>query len=255
MYSINRSRVLAGILSAASMATPALALAQTTTTNTNVPDQVQTLMTQIRTLQDQLKNLRGSSMGSSSSEDRGGKPGWVTGSSTMSVPGMGDMNRGKGAECAAFSRSLRAGSQGEDVRNLQHILIKHSMMASSSATGYFGPKTAEALARFQAKFGIATTTATSTPPVMGPMTRGMMQKLCVQGEHHDMGMGNGTSTWEPGNLERKLWGAGSSTPGMPRPGEWKQGTTSRPKMPRICTTQTGTPIPCADDDNATSTNR
>jgi peptidoglycan hydrolase-like protein with peptidoglycan-binding domain len=49
-----------------------------------------------------------------------------------------------------WKRNLRIGSQGEDVKALQKILINEGLWDSQAgATGYFGQVTANALARFQ----------------------------------------------------------------------------------------------------------
>jgi len=248
MYHMNHfsgSKTLAGILSIAFMCAPIITSAQTTTVD--VGAQMQSLMNQIKALQQQLQALRGSVTGSTHREG-GNKPDFaIHSTSTMPRPGdkgnmmgEGDMNRGKGPACAAFARTLRMGSRGDDVRNLQGVLREHDLIASSSITGFFGPQTAEALARFQAKFGIASSSA----PLVGPMTRGLLQKLCVQGQHGDIGMlgdkRNGTST--PPMRDGKPF-----MPGMPPRPDDKWASSTRPIMPpRPCmtgATTTRTPMP------------
>lgn len=230
--------------------------AQATTTNPNA--EIQNLLTQIKALQEQLKTLRDSIASTThpGQQIAGFVRDWSNGSSTMIIPrikfsegtsddmpGAGMMNRGsKVPECAAFSRSLMMGSRGDDVRNLQGVLHAHDLIASSSQTGFFGAQTAAALAKFQAKFGIASSTASSTP-VAGPMTRGFLQKLCVQRAQTNMGddMRNGSST-------PPAWGRSD----MPKKPEWNMPTTTRPIPPHPCTPgRTESPIPCpADDQNS-----
>ena len=75
-----------------------------------------------------------------------------------------------------FTRDLTIGSEGEDVRSLQIYLNSHGFPVSISGAGSvgsetttFGPKTAQALSRFQAANGIS-------PAVgyFGPMTRAVV---------------------------------------------------------------------------------
>lgn len=229
------------------MCAPFIASAQSVA---DIQSQIQNLLTQIKALQAQLQGMKGMIASSTHLDqqipDRMKE--WSDDSSTAPRMGEGmmgasDMNRGKGPECAAFSRSLMMGSQGDDVRNLQGVLHQHDLIASSSQTGFFGPQTAAALAKFQAKFGIASSTASSTP-VVGPMTRGFLQKLCVQRAQVNMG-----------NIERPMPPAWAHPDmDMPRKPEWNMPTTTRPMPPippRPCTAGpggTGSPIPCPHND-------
>lgn len=65
-----------------------------------------------------------------------------------------------------FTRDLTIGMRGDDVMDLQKFLIEQKQYPEALATGYFGPLTRAALARFQQAQGI-------TPAVgyFGPLTR------------------------------------------------------------------------------------
>ncbi len=61
-----------------------------------------------------------------------------------------------GASVSAFARSLQLGARGEDVRQLQLLLINAGLLSATS-TGYFGPLTEDALKRFQEQHGLGAT--------------------------------------------------------------------------------------------------
>lgn len=82
------------------------------------------------------------------------------------------------AACIALHRNLTVGSQGEDVKALQHMLLEDGTAGfEGTATGFFGPKTVEAMKRFQMKHSIASTT-TGT---VGPVTRAFFERRCGNG--------------------------------------------------------------------------
>jgi len=82
------------------------------------------------------------------------------------------------AVCIKLLRDLRVGSQGEDVKGLQKMLLEdHTTGFEGSATGFFGPKTAEAVKRLQMINNIAS----STTGNVGPMTRGFFERRCGKG--------------------------------------------------------------------------
>lgn len=58
-----------------------------------------------------------------------------------------------GASTSLFNRDLRVGSRGDDVMELQKILIAGGFL-KGDATGYFGPLTATALTKWQIKNGL-----------------------------------------------------------------------------------------------------
>ncbi|TSC90807.1 MAG: hypothetical protein G01um10142_241 [Parcubacteria group bacterium Gr01-1014_2] len=55
----------------------------------------------------------------------------------------------------SLDRNLSVGSQGEDVRQLQDFLIKEEVYPEARITGYFGPLTKNAVIRFQQKYAIS----------------------------------------------------------------------------------------------------
>ncbi len=71
---------------------------------------------------------------------------------------------------ASFSRDLRAGSQGEDVVELQKLLIAEGYLQLTTPTNYFGALTKAALMKWQAKNGIPAT------GFFGTLSRGFVAK-------------------------------------------------------------------------------
>lgn len=138
---------------------PAAAFAET-----DVQSQVQSLLSQIRSLQQQLVTLIGSSSVN----------GIFNASTTPPLP---PGQAGKFA-CMLLNRNLGPGSQGEDVRKLQEILGQDPMNEfHGNTTGFFGPLTARAMMKFQIRNGIAS----STDGRVGPMTRGFFERACGKG--------------------------------------------------------------------------
>ncbi|MBI4093764.1 peptidoglycan-binding protein [Candidatus Kaiserbacteria bacterium] len=76
--------------------------------------------------------------------------------------------------CAALYRNLSHGSRGDDVRALQEFLRAEGYL-TANATGYFGPATRAALARWQASQGI------SAVGSLGPLTRARIVVWCGSG--------------------------------------------------------------------------
>lgn len=71
-----------------------------------------------------------------------------------------------------FARSLIRGMKGDDVRDLQELLAQDpSILTSDMITGFFGPKTEEALRKFQKKHGI------DAIGVFGPRTQAKILAL------------------------------------------------------------------------------
>ncbi len=138
---------------------PALASAQTVDTQV----QVQSLLSQIQALQLQLKAL----MASSTVNIK------IRMDDHMMAPGQ----VGKAA-CIMLNRNLKVGAQGDDVKKIQEILAEHKESGfNAGATGFFGPLTARAMAKFQMNMGIAS----SSDGVVGPMTRGFFERACGKG--------------------------------------------------------------------------
>ena len=147
-------KFVAGVMMVSIML-PSLAFAQT-----DVRSQIESLMSQIRTLQAQLQTLL---------QDAA--------SSTRAVLGVPPGQLSK-AMCIRLGRNLRHGMEGEDIRALQEWLLEDKENAFvGRATGFFGPLTARAMARFQTKMGIASITDGS----VGPLTRGFFERQCGKG--------------------------------------------------------------------------
>ena len=127
----------------------------------------------------------------------GQKPegGWQTSSSSWSgaTSTQGGMPPGQLGKmvCIELNRDLKIGSQGDDVRKLQDMLRDSGIGFTASSTGYFGPMTAKAMAYFQMKNGIAS----STTGMVGSLTRGFFERACGKGlgnEHGEGMMGSST---------------------------------------------------------------
>ena len=87
-----------------------------------------------------------------------------------------------GLPCLSLARALSLGSRGDDVRELQKFLIAAKLLASDSATGYFGPLTEAAVQRFQALQGLVSSgdSATTGFGFVGPKTREAILKSCAK---------------------------------------------------------------------------
>ncbi|MBI2013499.1 MAG: peptidoglycan-binding protein [Candidatus Colwellbacteria bacterium] len=88
---------------------------------------------------------------------------------------------------AAYTRDLTVGSTGTDVTDLQNFLISKSAAmwpAGQAATGYFGPITQAALAKYQTSVGISPAAG-----YFGPITRAHMASIGQTGT-----TGTGTTT-------------------------------------------------------------
>jgi|GEM_PF-406474 len=77
------------------------------------------------------------------------------------------------SQCPNISRNLFRGSRGTDVTALQRYLISANLLASDSATGYFGAITETAVKKWQAQKGIVSSGSPSTTGygAVGPKTR------------------------------------------------------------------------------------
>ncbi len=73
--------------------------------------------------------------------------------------------------CGILNRNIGQGVSGDDVRGLQEFLASEGVF-SVSATGYFGPATARALAQWQAKEGVQSVGS------VGPLTRERIKMRC-----------------------------------------------------------------------------
>jgi len=144
---------------------PGLALAQTT----DVTSQIQVLLNQIRGLQQQIEQLRASAASSTMSMASTTR-GWMDGSldNRPPVPRMASST-----PCAIFNRNLSQGVRGDDVRDLQDMLISQNLLSGTS-TGFFGRMTSDAVRKMQDMMGVAS----SSTGFFGPLTRKAMQDRC-----------------------------------------------------------------------------
>lgn len=101
--------------------------------------------------------------------NNGGAPGGTTGGQVLgastSTVTTDTSTTGTPATTYNFSTNLGRGSRGEDVIELQGILIAQGYLSISAPTGYFGPLTFAAVKEYQAAKGIAQT------GFVGPLTR------------------------------------------------------------------------------------
>jgi peptidoglycan hydrolase-like protein with peptidoglycan-binding domain len=108
-------------------------------------------------------------------DEREGYPSTNTGSTTPKLIPPGQFGK---ILCIALNRNLGVGSQGDDVKNLQQLLMSDlSSGFTGTPTGFFGPITAKAVMRFQMSHGIAS----SSTGAIGPMTRGFFERECGKG--------------------------------------------------------------------------
>lgn len=73
--------------------------------------------------------------------------------------------------CSILNRNLSQGIQGDDVRGLQEFLSSQGYL-TAQATGYFGPATASAVAKWQASQGVSSVGA------LGPISRERIKIWC-----------------------------------------------------------------------------
>src|SRR3989344_3173805 len=73
--------------------------------------------------------------------------------------------------CSILKRNLSQGTQGDDVRGLQEFLSAEGYL-SANATGYFGPMTAQAVAKWQTSEGV------SAVGSFGPISRERVKVWC-----------------------------------------------------------------------------
>ena len=111
--------------------------------------------------------------------------------------------------CVIPSRSLSRGSDGQDVRDLQERLIQGGYLATSSATGYFGTLTEDAVKQWQADHNVIATgtPATTGYGAVGPKTLGELERSCGDQSHNNnQGEDNGYNA-----AGMPMYGTASST--------------------------------------------
>ena len=90
------------------------------------------------------------------------------------------------SSCPLIGRSLKKGSQGDDVTRLQQFLARDSSIyPEGRVTGYYGELTEAAVRRWQAKYNIvsAGTPASTGYGVVGPRTAAAIALLCTTGSY------------------------------------------------------------------------
>ncbi len=102
-----------------------------------------------------------------------------------------------GAEAYQFSNDFGYGSTGQDVTELQNVLIAEGDLADSLNTGYFGPATKAALIAYQKAHGIVPASG-----FVGPLTRAELN----HGEAPTDAGGQGSAT-QSGTLSAEQTGA------------------------------------------------
>ena len=126
--------------------------------------QIRELLARVAELTKQLNAIQGSG---TSAE---GASGEVTGSGTITAAFAPSKHR----VCEVLKRNLSQGTSGNDVTSLQEFLHDEGHF-SANATGYFGPLTAAALARWQTSQGV------EGVGVVGPLTRERIKLWCGVG--------------------------------------------------------------------------
>ncbi len=152
---------------------------------------------------------------------------WMREASTTSDVRPPILPRPVAGTCTMFSRNLGIGSQGADVLNLQKILAADPTAGfSASSTGFFGKLTAEALKRFQAANGIA-----SSSGIVGPLTRGFFEQRCGNDlGHGQQEQGNPPPQGAPGThvQNTNVFGAISANTGTSIVVQYVTATTTIP---------------------------
>lgn len=112
---------------------PALASADTVS---DLQSQIQTLLSQLKTLQTQLWQAKASS--------------------TVATTTPNGTGTALGKRCVELREDLREGHRGDDVKKLQKFLREHPESGfTSSDTGFFGPATKKAMKKFAEKNGMS----------------------------------------------------------------------------------------------------
>lgn len=96
--------------------------------------------------------------------------GGQSGGSGGAKPGIGVA--GKHRVCGILQKNLSQGMRGDEVRSLQEFLGEEGQLSTDAATGYFGPMTARAVAKWQVAQGVQGVGS------VGPMTRERIKVWC-----------------------------------------------------------------------------
>ncbi len=148
---MNTKSLVAGAIIAAALAAPFAASALSID---DLQNQIKELLAKVAALQAQVR------METSAS------------SSAMTPPVWSEAKSNR--ICTIMSRNLTRGQSGDDVRGLQEFLSAEGFL-NASATGFFGPATAQAVAKWQTKNNI------SAIGSFGPMSRERIKIWCGNG--------------------------------------------------------------------------
>lgn len=131
--------------------------------NDQVLQQIAQLLARVQLLQKQLQQIEGRQI--------------VGPVQIVSIGG----NVPAGGACLSISRTLKRGSENNDVIKLQQFLTTTGDYTYGEITGYYGSVTETAVQRWQARTGLVTggTPATTGYGVVGPQTRAAMSAQCT----------------------------------------------------------------------------
>lgn len=149
-----KKNIVAGIVAVVFVATAAIAAPVSALTVDELQTQIKELLAKLTNLQLQLRTTVATQT----------PPTGQAATSTVN----------KHRICSILARNLSQGTRGDDVRGLQEFLSGEGYL-SVGATGYFGPATANAVARWQASQGV------SSVGSVGPMTRERIKIWCGGG--------------------------------------------------------------------------
>src|SRR3989344_763156 len=145
-----KKNIIAGVLALVFIATTASASPASALTIDEIQNQIKELLAKVADLQLQLKTAV-----------------TVENPSVDPVTPTPDKHR----ICSTLARNLSQGTRGDDVRSLQEFLSAEGHL-SANATGYFGPATAQAVAKWQTSEGV------SSVGSVGPMSRERIKIWC-----------------------------------------------------------------------------
>lgn len=136
-----------------------LPIAASANTIADIQSQIRALLERVAALQQQLIAVGGSAV--------------ATSTEGYSVPSAAAQPR----VCAHLARYLKRNDRGDDVVALQEFLKERGYL-SGSATGFFGPLTATALADFQQSEGVIAGASASGAGQLGPRTQAALMRWC-----------------------------------------------------------------------------
>ncbi len=151
-----KKNIIAGIVAVIFIAVAAGATPVSALTVNDIQIQLKELLAKVADLQTQLRVVSG------------GQTQITTSSTTTGF--MPSKHR----ICSILARNLSQGTRGDDVRGLQEFLSAEGYL-SANATGFFGPLTAQAIAKWQSSEGV------SSVGTFGPVSRERIKAWCGGG--------------------------------------------------------------------------